>query len=268
MYKVLIIEDDRVTSQIYKTKLEDEGYKAVIASDGQEGLQKFHNFNPDVVLLDMFLPKVSGLDILNHIRSNHTTQDCSVIAFSGSREHLREAEKAGASSILFKDDFTPTEIVARITNLIASAAIGEPTKAQLNEQPLETKPTTGRVLIVEDDLTTMTLVKGIVKKEGYIPETATDGMEGYKILIKDKDFDLAIFDINMPNLSGTDLLRLMRKDKRLEDTPVMLMSSERVSHISFESLNSGVIVFVPKPFTNVTLRAMFNVCLDTSRSIS
>lgn len=279
MYKVLIIEDDRAIAHLYRSKLEKEGYTVVTAHDGQAGLQKFHNFNPDIVLLDMFLPKISGLEVLTHIKSSHNTTDCAVIAFSGSPEFLVEAKKAGASGVLSKHKFSPTEIVARVTEMLYSVSPepqktvipksgNEPNLIKGNVQPEsddESFSTKGRILIVEDDQATMTLVKEIVKREGYIPETAEDGMEGYKILINDKSFAMAIFDINMPKLSGLDLLSLMRKDSRLAHTPVLLMSVERLTHISFESLDTGVIVFVPKPFTQATLRAMFSVCLGDSK---
>ena len=311
MYKVLIIEDDRTISHIYKKKLEKEGYIVEAALDGQSGIQRFHSFEPDVVLLDIFLPKVSGIEILNHIRSSHTTQNCFVVAFSGSRENLKEAEKLGASKIFSKDDISPTQIVARITEMLASKSeknseseedsevdipdhlveelesLGGKSKLKPYElkdrilnvenkdvkdgavEKLESEPRSskGRVLIVEDDLVTLHLVKEIVKSEGYTPETANDGMEGYKVLINDKSFVMAIFDIKMPKMSGTDLLRIMRKDKRLENIPVLLMSSESVSGFTFESLSTGVIVFVPKPFTKATFRTMFSMCLDRKNQI-
>jgi len=262
MHKVLIIEDDRAFSNICKTKLEAEGYNVVTADDGQIGIQKFHSFMPHVVLLDLFLPKISGLEILNHIRSNHNTQDCAVVAFSGSSEFLRQAKNAGANKTISKDEFSTTQIVARVTEILSQVTPNE--KAievellPIAEDPHQSK---GRVLIVEDDPATTLLVTKIVEDEGFKVETAEDGMTGYKMLINDKDFALAIFDIKMPELSGFDLLRLMRKDSSLADTPVLLMSAEKPTHISFESFDTGIIVFVPKPFTKVTLKSMINLCL-------
>ncbi len=263
MHKVLIIEDDRAFSNICKTKLEAEGYKVVTAPDGQIGIQKFHSFKPQVVLLDLFLPKISGLEILNHIRSNHNTQDCAVVAFSGSSEFLKQAKNAGANKTISKDEFTPTQIVARVTEILSHLSPQE-TPIEIDLLPIAVDPrqSKGRVLIVEDDKATAMLVGKIVEDEGFTVETATDGMSGYKTLINEKDFALAIFDVNMPKLSGLDLLRLLRKDSRLENTPVILMSAQQPTHISFESFSTGIIVFVPKPFTKTTLKAMINLCLS------
>ena len=79
---------------------------------------------------------------------------------------------------------------------------------------------------------------------------------------------MAIFDVNMPQLSGIDLLRLMRKDTRLSDTPVLLMSSEKPSHLSFESFDTGVVVFVPKPFTRVVLAVGEPISIPASTPIA
>ena len=80
--KVLMIEDDPVLQRMYISKLTESGYEVDLAIDGSEGMYKALNTNPDLVLLDLMLPKVSGLQILAEIRKNPKTQKTPVIIMS------------------------------------------------------------------------------------------------------------------------------------------------------------------------------------------
>ena len=70
MKKLLIIEDDRIIGNIYSKKFAGEGFNVEVAEDGQTGLERISGFRPDIVLLDLMLPKLNGLDILTRVRAN------------------------------------------------------------------------------------------------------------------------------------------------------------------------------------------------------
>jgi len=69
MKKILIIEDDQIIANIYRNKFATEGYQAETAYDGESGLKSVRAFQPDVILLDLMLPRMSGVDFIIHIRS-------------------------------------------------------------------------------------------------------------------------------------------------------------------------------------------------------
>lgn len=68
-YKAAVIEDDQDLQFIYKLKLEREGFEVVTASDGQEGLEKIEEFQPDIILLDLMMPIMNGAEMLARLRS-------------------------------------------------------------------------------------------------------------------------------------------------------------------------------------------------------
>ena len=82
MKKILIIEDDQLVANIYRNKLASDGFKVEFALDGQAGLDMLHAFHPDVVILDLMLPKVSGVEVLKRIRALPNLQQLPVIVFS------------------------------------------------------------------------------------------------------------------------------------------------------------------------------------------
>lgn len=262
MQKIFIIEDDEIVAEIYKDKLQAEGYDVEVAHDGESGYLRLKTFKPDLLLLDMMVPELAGADILRMLRGKDAFRDLPIIAFSGSDELLDEAKRLGATRVLAKGEYVPNQIVARITEaLSARRKVGE-SEAVFLHTLAEWMPPVGRVLVVEDDPIMMQLVKDVIEEEGYSVVSAEDGREAYKILEKDNKFVAGIFDVKMPVIEGTDLVRYMQTEKRLMSIPVLIMTSEQSAAIQSESFAAGATIFLPKPFTRITLRTMFRALIS------
>src|SRR5882724_8011507 len=104
MKKILIIEDDRLVANIYRNKFATENYEAEVALDGEGGLEAIQKFKPDVVLLDLMLPKVTGVELLKKIRAQEGLKNLPIIVFSNTflTNVIQEAWKAGATKCLSK----------------------------------------------------------------------------------------------------------------------------------------------------------------------
>jgi DNA-binding response OmpR family regulator len=266
MQKIFIIEDDEIVAEIYKDKLQAEGYDVEVAHDGESGYMRLKTFKPDLLLLDMMVPELAGVDILRMLRAKHAFKDLPIIAFSGSDELLEDAKRLGATRVLSKGEYMPAQIVARITEVIAALRkVGESENLFISTLA-EWVPPAGRILVVEDDPIIMQLVKDVVEEEGYSVVSAQDGGEAYRILEKESKFAAGIFDVKMPAIQGTDLLRYMQTEKRLARIPVLIMTSEQSTAIQSQSFSAGATIFMPKPFTRATLRTMFRALV--SRTVS
>jgi len=266
MKKIFIIEDDEIVAEIYRDKLEAEGYRVEVAHDGERGFQMLKAFEPDLLLLDMMVPTLTGLEILERLREHGASCNFAIIAFSGSDELLDEAKRLGATRVLSKAEFVPNQIVARITEVLAAQRKVGAFEELFISKLAEWVPPAGRVLIVEDDPIIMQMVKDIVVDEGYTVVCAQDGAEGYRILSKDNDFVGGIFDVKMPAIEGTDLLRHMQTEKRLSRIPVMIMTGEQSVAIHNESFGAGAAVFLPKPFTRLAMQGMFRALVAPKAS--
>ena len=262
MLKIFIIEDDEIVAEIYKGKLQGEGYRVEVAHDGKRGYLRLLTFEPDLLLLDMMIPDLSGLEILKLIRGNDALQQLPVIAFSGSDEMLDEAKCLGATRVLSKSELVPNQIVARITEVLATRHRGTESEAVFTHTREAWVAPVGRILVVEDDPIIMELVKDVMHEEGYTVVGAQDGGEGYRILTRDSDFVAGIFDVKMPSIQGTDLLRHMQTEKRLSRIPVLIMTGEQGMALQAESFSAGAAVFLPKPFTRAALRRMFRTLVS------
>lgn len=118
-----------------------------------------------------------------------------------------------------------------------------------------------RILVADDDPAILRLVTAILEKEGYGVVTARDGREAYKILQSDQSFTAAIFDVVMPHISGPELVRFMKTEKRLMRIPVMMMTAEQDPKLSSDSFSAGAVVFLPKPFTTAQLHIMLQMLI-------
>jgi DNA-binding response OmpR family regulator len=123
MKNVLIIEDDQIVANVYRNKLAVEGYKAEIASDGENGLKVMRTFKPDVIILDLMLPKMSGVEVIKQIRSEDEFAKVPVIVFSNTylTNMIQEAWKAGATKCLSKASCSPKEVLDVIRHTIGDS---------------------------------------------------------------------------------------------------------------------------------------------------
>ena len=123
-----------------------------------------------------------------------------------------------------------------------------------------------RVLVADDDPAILRLVKTILEKENYSVVTARDGRDAYKILQNDQNFTAAVFDVVMPHISGPELVRYMKTEKRLMRIPVMMMTAEQDPKLSSDSFSAGAVVFLPKPFTTAQLQIMLQMLIGKAAS--
>ena len=118
-----------------------------------------------------------------------------------------------------------------------------------------------RILVADDDPAILRLIATILEKENYSVVAARDGREAYKILQNDPHFTAAILDVVMPHISGPELVRYMKSDKRLTSIPVMMMTAEQDPKLSSDSFAAGAVVFLPKPFTTAQLQIMLQMLI-------
>ena len=123
-----------------------------------------------------------------------------------------------------------------------------------------------RILIADDDPAILRLVTAILEKENYAVVPARDGREAYKIMQSDQNFTAAIFDVVMPHISGPELVRFMKTEKRLMRIPVMMMTAEQDPKLSSDSFSAGAVVFLPKPFTTAQLHIMLQMLIGKANS--
>src|ERR1044071_9210947 len=111
--KILIIEDDELVLNIYRNKLVVDDYVVEISTAGESGLEKLETFRPDLVVLDLMLPKMSGVDVIREIRAKPEFSHLPIVVISNtySTKSIEDAWKAGATKCVSKIDCRPSSVV-------------------------------------------------------------------------------------------------------------------------------------------------------------
>jgi two-component system alkaline phosphatase synthesis response regulator PhoP len=126
MQKILIADDDIALVEMYKIKLEESFFEVIAAYDGEEALQKARDQKPDLILLDMVLPKKSGDEVLLELKNDPLTADIPVIIFSnlgGKIGDMNTAEAYGAVDLLIKSEVEPRHVVEAVKKALGRKGV-------------------------------------------------------------------------------------------------------------------------------------------------
>jgi DNA-binding response OmpR family regulator len=117
---VLLVEDDQFLASMYAEKLLGVGYRVLTASDGDVGLRLAATEHPDLVLLDVLLPRLDGFEVLRRLKANDATRHLPVIILTnlGEEEDVERGKSLGAVDYLIKAHFVPTEVVEKISQTL------------------------------------------------------------------------------------------------------------------------------------------------------
>ncbi len=113
---ILLVEDDTFLANIYKTKFEMEGFKMSLAENGEIGLEDTKKKKPDIVLLDILLPKMDGFAVLEALKKDPATKGIPVILLTnlGQKDDVEKGLQLGAADYLIKAHFKPSETVDKV----------------------------------------------------------------------------------------------------------------------------------------------------------
>ncbi len=121
---VLIAEDDAFLAGIYSSKFQSEGFKVEHAPDGEEALKIAQKSVPDIILLDILMPKMDGFEVLKHLKKDPKTKNIPVILLTnlGQKSDVEFGLKQGAVDYLIKAHFMPQETVDKVKKVLAGVS--------------------------------------------------------------------------------------------------------------------------------------------------
>ena len=230
--KILIIEDEKALVDILEKKLLYEDYEVSIARDGEEGIKKVKEIRPDLILLDIVIPKMNGFEVLENLNKDKRFSSIPVIVISNSgySVDLDKALELGAVDYLIKAEFDLDKIIEKIEKILFESDFSQ--KEDKEDQNLDKKKEISfqssknlkRILIVEDDLFLSDLCSKKLKKAGFEVLKVFDGQDGLK-KIKEEKPALVLLDIVLPGLSGFEVLKQIKTNPESASVPVIILSN-------------------------------------------
>ncbi|MBL8685136.1 MAG: response regulator [Myxococcales bacterium] len=211
--RVLVIDDNAVTRSLIADVLSDEPVHLMEASSGFEGLERAREDSPDIVLLDVVLPDVSGFVVAEHLRESRTTP-LSILALAGLLDQADEQRLAQGKF----DDV--------VTKPIDPARLREAIRLQLQQAPPDRRRFGEHrsLLLVEDDPLQRKLATIRLTRLGF-DVTCAENAERALALLRGLDPDVVVSDVLMPQIDGFELCTRLRADPRFAATQIILVTN-------------------------------------------
>ena len=235
MSKVLVIDDDPLIVAIYEKMFRAQGFEVAVANDGEQGLVAVRQFKPDVVLLDLNMPKVSGLEVLRLIRIQPGLERLPVVVFCAGTMagQVVAAWQAMATCVLMKARDKPPRVLQVVKAVLASSSAQEWRESssalsqRLRQPEYCGEPGMTSVLVIDDDPVATAIYGNMLRANGFDVEVAEDGRQGLQSLRRFRP-DVVLLDLDMPKMSGVEWLKQIRSRMKTRSLPVVILTAGTV----------------------------------------
>ncbi|HVK56487.1 MAG TPA: EAL domain-containing protein [Burkholderiales bacterium] len=217
MPMILVVEDNPVTSKNVRIALQVEGYRVFEARDGYAARTRMAQCAPDLILLDLLLPDIDGVDLVKQLRGMSGGAEIPILAVSGfiSRREESRVASAGFTDFLLKP-VEPLRLVKAVRDFLVPHV------------PRADAPGRGRALLLaDDDPVQRKLLRLQFAHAGFRVRVACDGAEAFAEARREPP-DLIVSDVLMPKLDGFGLCLKLRNDERLFGLPIVLVSANYI----------------------------------------
>ena len=264
MARILVVEDSPDIRVLVRILLEAGGHEVTTVSDGRAGVEATRLERPDLVLMDLSLPVLSGWEATREIKENPDTAAIPVVAVTAHAMH-GDRERALAAGC---DGFIPKPIDEETFEpLVRSYLRPSQEEAPPADSSPEPKPTVidpGRILVVDDHDEVAQLIKNDLESEGHEVVVARNPEEASSVAQDDRLFDLAIVDVMLGAASGYDLAADL-VSRSAEYLPVLLVTAGEIDRE--KGFAAGADDFIAKPLDPTELVARARSLIRVGRAI-
>lgn len=209
--RILIADDDPAICEFLGQALTDLGYSITICSDGETTLKRAKQEHPDLLILDVLMPKLSGFDVVKALKANPETAEIPAIAISAADELLHHTESGVARC--FSKPIQFDSLKEAVENLLQPR----------NQKNISTVSKAFSVLVVDDDSQIRQMLSQDLSEAGYQVYQSSDGKDAVEITRK-RHPDLVILDVVMPGIDGFDVAAILKNDPTTRNIPIVILS--------------------------------------------
>ncbi len=249
---ILITEDDSLTANLIRDYFPAAEFETTVVNDGHSALACLMRRPVDFVLLDLMMPGVGGIDVLDYIRADAKLKALPVIIMSNLSSFSEEAQaavKACTSSFVSKENLNPADLVAEVRSLLASAAAAAPARVPVPVPvPPPLPPRSRRVLVADDDRLVHGVIRHFLSEAGFTVESAHDGRQALE-MARLSPPDILVLDGIMPELDGLEVLALWDRESALERIPVIVLTADHDTGVRVSEIRRDGLSHLQKPFS-------------------
>lgn len=247
--KTLLVAEDVEADFLLIQSLLGKSYHLIHAWNGIEAVTLFEKSKPDLVLMDLKMPKMNGLDATALIRNMDEEVPIIMVSTRAYEIDRDAAEKAGCT------DFVNKPLNSKSLEEVLSKYLERP------ECAVTINPADYRLLAVDDLKADLTLLQTILQSVGFVVDTAESGPQALSKAEKSKP-DLILLNVTMPGMSGYETLEKLRSNPKLALIPVLFFTAKNDPESLVKAFNKGASDFIRKPFVQAELISRINYQLS------
>ena len=251
-YTILVVEDNPLNLKLVRDLIRIHHYEVLEAKNAEAGIELAQLNRPDLILMDIELPGVSGLEATKTIREKPELRDIPVIALSANAMD-EDKDKALAAGC---DDYITKPISIKSFPETIQRHLPKPTERKRPSQVTRDH----QILIVDDDPLNIKLLAAQLTSKGYRVATACDGHAALKMVAADPP-DLILLDIMMPGIDGYEVTERLKGNAETRDIPIILVTALSGDDEKEKGLEAGADEFINKPVNYPELEARVNSLL-------
>jgi DNA-binding response OmpR family regulator len=274
--RILVVDDEQQNRELVEAMLLHAGYEVFLAAGGEEALALAHEKRPDLIILDLMMPGLSGFEVCARVKMDPQTGGTPVL-FVTALDHIGDKERAFAAG---GDDFLTkpvqhAELLPHVEALLKVRRLNrdlDRALSYLHELELTGHarqqrrpagplgPGDGVILVVDDE----PLVRQLLQNAGYVTHKAENGQQALEI-VRREPVDVILLDIMMPKMSGLEVLAKL--GELAADSPVIIVTASPSSENAIAALRLGAFDFIVKGFKNEAMLATVARAIERRRLV-
>jgi two-component system sensor histidine kinase/response regulator len=263
--RVLVIEDDPNNLDVAQRIIRAAGHEPISATDGASGLETARAEHPDVILVDLLLPRVDGWTVTKTLRGEAWAKEIPIIAVSAlaMQQDRARAIEAGCDDFVSKP-YAPAELRAVLARFLEDGNMPARQSAMGRRGAKAAVHDLGRILVVDDEPANVELLVRRLEALGADTLRASNGEDA--LALADRELpDLILLDVMMPGIDGYDTCRRLKMNDRTAPIPVIFATArDRADDLS-KGFEVGAVDYVTKPIEPVELAARVRSAIFTKR---
>ncbi|MGK5095329.1 response regulator [Deltaproteobacteria bacterium TL4] len=247
---ILVADDSLSYRMTIKELLEDNDYDVVVAENGKIAYQAIEKELPDLLILDVIMPEMDGIELCKRLKGQEQTRTIPVILLTAkdTSDDKIYGLDSGADDYLTKP-FNEEELLAKINTLLRFRNLQGELGSNTSSKSI--------VLIADDSLTVRMELSELLSESGYKPIPVKDGQEALEAVNRHLP-DLVILDVIMPKMDGIEVCKLIKKNPATQQIPVIIITSKTQIDDKIRGLNAGADDYLFKPYNPKEFTAKVN----------
>lgn len=278
-HKILIVDDQPLNLRLLEAMVPDESFELIRANNGREALEKAADFIPDLILLDIMMPDIDGLEVTKRLKSDDRLKAIPIIlvtSLDGTDSKIKGLN-AGAEEFLHKP-VRAVELLARINSMLKlkqyrdQLTIRDQSEQAFVDISLKERAkkniSTGnaKILIIEDNLIDARIIQQSLLTQNLNIEHVSTGDEGMSRLQSEK-YDLVCLDILLPDMNGLDVCKKLKQQENTKDIPIIVITCLTDLESKLKAIEIGSDDFLIKPIIGQELTARVKVLLEKKKRL-